>query len=75
MAANLRLMQTFTARQAKTAAAAAHAAAGTTPVRRPRQPQMHTLLRHQLRARIDSRKALAAAGDDRAAAGAAARPA
>ncbi|MGY1819300.1 hypothetical protein ACI79Z_17590 [Geodermatophilus sp. SYSU D00663] len=69
MAANLRLMQTFTARQAKTAAA------GTTPARRPRRPRMHTLLRHELRARIAAQKALAAAGDDRAAAGAAARTA
>jgi hypothetical protein len=56
MAANLRLMQTFTARQDKAAAAAALAAAGHRPApRATRKPRMHTRLRHGMRKRIDAR--------------------
>ena len=63
MAANLRLMQTFTARQEQAAATAGHTPAPP----RPRKPRFHTRLRHELRERIDAEKALAAAGDARAA--------
>ncbi|MGY1825803.1 MULTISPECIES: hypothetical protein [unclassified Blastococcus] len=67
MAANLRLMQTFTARQDKAAAAAALAVAGHRPApRATRKPRMHNRLRHEMRERIDARRELAAAGDARA---------
>ncbi|SCX38881.1 hypothetical protein SAMN03159343_0529 [Klenkia marina] len=69
MAANLRLMQTFTARQRKAAAAKAAAAAGATPVRSVRRkPRLHTQLRLEMRERIGAAQELAAAGDARAAA-------
>lgn len=67
MAANLRLMQTFTARQDKAAAATALAAAGHRPApRATRRPRMHTRLRREMRERIDARRELGAAGDARA---------
>jgi hypothetical protein len=69
MAANLRLMQTFTARQQQAAADEARAAAGhATPARQTRKPRLHTQLRHEMRARIAAHRELAAAGDARAAA-------
>ena len=65
MAANLRLAQTFRARQEKVAADAAREAAGH--VRQRRQPRMHTRLRTEMGARIAAQKELAAVGDARAA--------
>jgi hypothetical protein len=65
MAANLRLAQTFLARQEKFAADAAREAAGH--VRQRRQPRMHNRLRAEMGARITAQKELAAVGDARAA--------
>ncbi|MGY1884841.1 hypothetical protein ACI799_06010 [Blastococcus sp. SYSU DS0753] len=65
MAANLRLTQTFQARQEKAAAGAAREAAGH--VRQRRQPRFHNRLRTEMSARIAAEKELAAIGDARAA--------
>jgi hypothetical protein len=65
MAANLRLPQTFAARQEKVAADAALEAAGH--VRQRRQPRFHNRLRAEMRARVAADQELAAAGDARAA--------
>jgi hypothetical protein len=64
MAANLRLTQTFHARQLKVADAAREAAGH---VRQRRQPRFHNRLRAEMNARIAAEKELAAAGDARAA--------
>jgi hypothetical protein len=65
MAANLRLAQTFRARQQQVATDAARSAAGH--VRQRRQPRLHTRLRAEMGARIAAQRELAAAGDARAA--------
>ncbi len=67
-AANLRLVQTFTARQQEAAATAARTAAGHAPApRQRRQPRFHNRLRAEMRERITQQRAVAAAGDARAA--------
>jgi hypothetical protein len=65
MATNLRLTQTFQARQEKAARDAAREAAGH--VRQRRQPRFHNRRRAEMSARIAAEKELAAAGDARAA--------
>jgi Arc/MetJ family transcription regulator len=67
IAANLRLAQTFLARQEEAADDAARAETGQTRQRRTPSRGVHNQLRHELRARIDAVKASPVAGDARAA--------